>query len=90
MDFMGLSTSFHSEKSFPSVCSVFPAVKHVFYSMFFCPYGCVCASLCRGWPGKKLAKRLVFTLKGCTFALAFGKQGRQGRCGSGAVDERVH
>ena len=34
MDFMGLSTSFHSEKSFPSVCSVFPAVKHVFYSVF--------------------------------------------------------
>ena len=43
--------------------------------MFFCPYGCACVSLCRGWPGKKLAKRLVFTLKGCTFALAFGKQG---------------
>ena len=55
-----------------------------------CPYGCVCVSLCRGCPGKKLAKRLAVTLKGCTFALAFGKQGRQGRCGSGAVNERVH
>ena len=40
-----------------------------------CPCGCVCVSLRRGWPGKKLVKRLAVMVKGCTFAIAFGKQG---------------
>ena len=35
---------------------------------------CLCV-LVSGLARKKLVKRLVFTLKGCTFALAFGKQG---------------
>ena len=54
---------------------VISCVKCMFYSMFFCPYGCACVSLYRDWPGKKLAKRLAVMVKGCTFALAFGKQG---------------
>ena len=31
-----------------------------------------------------IQKRLVFTVKGCTFALAFGKQDLVRRCGVGA------
>ena len=30
-----------------------------------------------------LVKRLAITVKGCTFALAFGKQGLLGLCGLG-------
>ena len=37
-----------------------------------------------------IQKRLVFTVKGCTFALAFGKQGLVRQCGTGAKERRVH
>ena len=63
------------KKSFPSVCSVFSAVKHVFYSVFFVHmvvFVCPCVGI---GPRKKLVKRLAVMVKGCTFALAFGKQG---------------
>ena len=31
-----------------------------------------------------IQKRLAVTVKGCTFALAFGEQGLVGLCGAGA------
>ena len=34
-----------------------------------------------------IQKRLAVTVKGCTFALAFGKQGREGGAGRGRKDE---
>ena len=37
-----------------------------------------------------IQKRLVFTVKGCTFALAFGKQGLVRPRGTGAEEKRVH
>ena len=37
-----------------------------------------------------IQKRLVFTVKGCTFALAFGKQGLVRPGGTGAEERRVH
>ncbi len=37
-----------------------------------------------------IQKRLVFTVKGCTFALAFGKQGLVRSRGTGAEEKRVH
>ena len=51
------------------------AVKHVFYSVFLVHVVvlvCPCAGV---GPEKKLVKRLAVMVKGCTFALAFGKQG---------------
>jgi len=37
-----------------------------------------------------IQKRLVLTVKGCTFALAFGKQGLLRPGGTGAEERRVH
>lgn len=37
-----------------------------------------------------IQKRLVLTVKGCIFALAFGKQGLVRPRGTGAEERRVH
>ena len=75
MDFMGLSTSFHSEKKvFPQCVRCFLLLNTCFTACFLSIWLCLCV-LVPGLARKKLAKRLAVTLKGCTFALAFGKQG---------------
>ena len=77
-------------KNFSLKLCVISCVKCMFYSMFLV-HMVVLVCPCVGVdPEKKLAKRLVFTLKGCTFALAFGKQGLVWPLRIGAVNERVH
>ena len=56
MDFMGLSTSFHSEKKFSLSVFGVSCCKTRVLQRVSCPCGCACVSLCRGWPGKKVGE----------------------------------